>query len=212
MGYRNDRRSQPPALYNERRLYERPIPNIDAHAGDNANENRNQLALLENVHVEARNENEGEDRDNESDAMNISNDENAAAIEEVLFDSLQQNNTAASVQNNSSDGDPLQISAEGTVKIEEIPPIVMRNAEQLENLMREANRAAPSTSQAARDAGPSTSQAVRDTNCNQQNDTDDIIWLSEPPRPLKMPNYNLVKRDGDAFSGNLAYRELVNIL
>lgn len=85
------------------------------------------------------------------------------------------------------------------ITAEEIPLIETNNAAALENLLCEANRSTACSSKSANGSG-----------MNQNVDAEDVIWLDEPPMPMILPHYALAKRDGDRFSGNAAFREMVN--
>lgn len=179
----------------------------------------------ENVLV--REDNNGNEVRDEEGGANLSNG-NIVSIEEILVNAYHQDENTETILNTnnlsnivSQDIDPLNVPSDptdstesgngsssttdavnlnlDTVKVEESPAIETNNAEALENLLREADLSAPCSS--------STVQKPGD---NQNDDTEDIIWLSEPPKPVICPNYGLVKRDGDKFSGNEPFRDLVN--
>lgn len=179
----------------------------------------------DNVSVrEDNNSNEVRDEENEA---NLSNG-NIVRIEEVLVNAHQQvensesilntndlNNSASqsidplkgffdptdsteSENGNSTTSDAVNLNFD-TVKIEETLTIETNNAEALESLLQEADLSAPCSSSTVQKSGD-----------NQNDDTEDIIWLGEPPKPAICPNYGLVKRNGDRFSGKEPFRDLVN--
>lgn len=203
------------------------VKNVQNDIRENENAITNEEAVIS---VHENDGNEGNEQHNGEDEVNDSIEANIGSFDEILVDATHQDETDGSILNtntNDSGGssseaiDPLKVSfapndtketenesnvandAENlnveNVKVENIPPIETNNAEALENLLLEADLSAPCSSKTIEKSGD-----------NRNDGTEDIIWLDEPPKPIICLDYGLVKRDGDRFSGNEHFREMVN--
>lgn len=199
-----------PAVYNDKRLNELPIPNIDQQA-DNSNESsENEFdELNDDDHVIDDN---APNKVVSESLGNISTDETIAEME---TDEDQTNNGASHAnfepQIDLMDGnflreeleaDPLLIGSERLqVKVEKDPiDIHSENIDALEELLLNAVNV-PTTDTLA-----------------TEDDDDDVVFfigaagLPKPTIQIVDPISNLVKRENDTVTGNMPFNEDVNTI
>lgn len=111
----------------------------------------------------------------------------------------------------------------GFIKIE-LLEIETENLDELLQLFQEADNSTaqsnnePSTDQQqgapeGEEQVSSAAASVSRSHSPLEDDEPDIVWVEIPdqiyPEPISCPDYGLTKREGDRFSGNIAYREMV---